>query len=499
MWLSEPFAFVISLFYFVAVLMLAELLHQRFRLSTFMVRRLIILGLTHSVLVLPALFQNWFWFMLAPAVFCGLYLLASGLRGSPLKVRAGVFGVIYIFLAIIILYYLFWEEAYQPFAAAGVLALAWGDTLAALIGKRMGRHKYYISDEEKSWEGTLGMYAGAWGAIAYIASTQLGLAGHQLMAYVTLTAGMATLIEAVSIRRTDNLFVPLVTALLFYFLVQTNIPSAQISLLVTGIVGSFLVALVAYWLRALDEGGVSGAVLVGTFIFTFGGWNWVPPLLVFFISATLLTRWSRRRSPELFQENWEERGRGLNQVLANGGVGIILSILTFLNILEPHLVFVGFLGALAGTAADTWSTEIGVSLGGRPHLLFSRKLVAPGTSGGVTSAGLWGAFAGSLVITLVGLILFISGGLNWFIVFSSTLAILVAGFFGSLLDSALGVWVQVKRYCDYCLKDTEKPIHYCGYQTRIVRGLPMVNNNVVNFFCSLASAAVAMGILKLFS
>ncbi len=488
--LNSAVAVVVSLFYFVIVLLGAELLRIWFRLSSLMVRRLTIIGLASSALILPPLFSEWHWFIIAPGIFGLIYLaVGSGLKSA--SQRQSVFGIVYIFLAIIFLFNLFWGKDQQVYAIAGLLVFGWGDTLAALIGSYWGKHKYFIYDETKSWEGTLGMFAGSWGALAVVAAQIMGLSDQELISYVTLTSAFAALLEAVSIRGTDNFIVPVGTAFFLYYLIQTNIPIAQISVFVTGIVGSFLFSLLAYWLKALDEGGVAGAILVGSFLYTFGGWNWIPPILVFFVSSSILSYWSRRRSSDEIEDRTDTR-RGVNQVLANGGIGIVLAILSFLNIADLYLLYLGFLGSLAGVTADTWATEIGQALGGKPRLITSRKEVLPGTSGGITKAGIWGSVFGSGILALSGFVLSIIGGLNWGSTLIGTAIVFVAGVSGALLDSLIGATLQVQYYCEYCLKYTEKLIHGCGCQTKAVKGLRWLNNNWVNLIASAWSATVAI-------
>lgn len=495
MTLNTAIAVVLSLFYYVLVLIGAEVLRVWLGLSSLMIRRLTIIGLAGSALFLPSLFAEWHWFIVAPGIFALIYL-AVGVGLKSAKQRQGVFGIVYIFLALIFLFHFFWAKHQQVYAIAGLMVFALGDTLAALIGGYWGRLKYFVYDEVKSWQGTLGMFAGSWGALALVAMHMMGLSGQELISYVTLTAAFATLLEAVSIRGIDNFIIPVGTAFFLYYLIQTNIPVMQIGVFVTGIVGSFLVGLVAYWLRALDEGGVAGAILVGSFLYTFGGWNWVPPVLVFFITCSLLSYWSRRRNP-LEREDRLETARGVNQVLANGGIGIVLAVLSFLNIADLYLLYLGFLGSLAGVTADTWATEIGQALGGRPRLITSRKEVLPGTSGGVTKAGLWGAVFGASMLALTGLILGLIGGLDWVLALLATAIVFLAGVSGALLDSLLGATLQVQYYCDYCLKYTEKSIHSCGCQTKPVKGLRWLNNDWVNLLASAWSALVAMGLYHL--
>ena len=73
------------------------------------------------------------------------------------------------------------------------------------------------------------------------------------------------------------------------------------------------------------------------------------------------------------------------------------------------------------------------------------------------------------------------------------LVLVLGGLAGSTFDSFLGATVQAIYYCPQCHKETERhPYHLCGTQTSLVRGWPWLNNDLVNFFCSLAGAGVAL-------
>jgi dolichol kinase len=101
--------------------------------------------------------------------------------------------------------------------AAGILPMAYGDSVAALVGASYGRHKFRVL-EWKSVEGCLGMFAGS------LLSLLTGMA-HFSMIYgfslraqvlpVMVTSMVVTVAEAASPRGLDNVTVPALGALTF--------------------------------------------------------------------------------------------------------------------------------------------------------------------------------------------------------------------------------------------------------------------------------------------
>jgi dolichol kinase len=111
---------------------------------------------------------------------------------------------------------LFGDKPYV--VAAGVFPMAFGDSLAALVGRRFGRHRFTVTSG-KSLEGSFAMFA------ATFASLTLGLAYFSAIYGLNFnplipaaTAAVTTIAEAMSPRGLDNIAVPLTGALTFLLL-----------------------------------------------------------------------------------------------------------------------------------------------------------------------------------------------------------------------------------------------------------------------------------------
>ena len=103
-----------------------------------------------------------------------------------------------------------WQD-YPQYTAIGILVMAWGDGMAAIIGQRFGKHTYQVFDITKSWEGSLAM------AVATFIVTNtilLVVQGNHWQVWLTslIVALVATGLEAFSKLGIDNLTVPIASA-----------------------------------------------------------------------------------------------------------------------------------------------------------------------------------------------------------------------------------------------------------------------------------------------
>lgn len=244
--------------------------------------------------------------------------------------------------------------------------------------------------------------------------------------------------------------------------------------LTAGVILAGGIALAGWRAGALTGGGALAAVGVGAAVFGAGGRRFVPPMLGFFGLSSALSHLGTERKRALAEVAAKGERRDAGQVLANGGVPALLALASAAG---GRDVFSGYLGALAAVNADTWSTELGGLSRRAPRSLATGKLVAPGTSGGVTALGLAGALAGGAVVGALG-------RRTWRSVLLGTLA----GLAGSLVDSLLGATVQRVSWCPVCGKETERAVHGCGTPTEYRRGYPWLDNDRVNLLASLSGA-----------
>jgi uncharacterized protein (TIGR00297 family) len=245
-------------------------------------------------------------------------------------------------------------------------------------------------------------------------------------------------------------------------------------------VGALLAGLVAFaaWrTRSLTAGGAVAAFLVGTATFGALGLPGAYVLLAFFVSSVALSRLGKARKAQLVDAG-KHGPRDGTQVFANGGLAALCAVLALGG---DQRFAAAFAGAFAAAAADTWATEIGTLIGGRPRSILTLRPVAPGLSGGITFAGTLASVAGALLVAAVAA----PAG------FGTFAAVSLAGVAGSLADSVLGASVQSLRWCPQCERSCETDPHACGAATRAIRGAAWFGNDAVNFSATLAGALVA--------
>ncbi len=266
--------------------------------------------------------------------------------------------------------------------------------------------------------------------------------------------------------------------------------------LALGLVLSLLIAFLAWRRDSLSQSGAVGALVVGTLIFGLGGWVWGVLLAVFFISSSLLSHFKEREKAAVAEKFEKGHRRDMGQVLANGGLGAVIALLSVVvpeSAVPTGTWFFLFLGVMATVTADTWATELGTLSKGAPRLITNGRAVEVGTSGGVSPLGTGVSFAGGLLIGLTaGLLAPVAGLLPWSAALPLALIGALSGAAGSLIDSLMGATIQQIYFCDTCQKETERRLHRCGTTTRPLRGWAWMHNDMVNLISSLGGGLVAV-------
>ena len=256
--------------------------------------------------------------------------------------------------------------------------------------------------------------------------------------------------------------------------------------ILAGLVFAIVVSAVARRTRALSTSGALAAGVVGA-LATMAGWNWAALLIVYFVVAAGLSRHGEAKKEARTSTVVAKAGpRDARQVLANGGPFALAAVGA---IIAPHPAWAALAcGSLAASASDTWSTEIGTLRGSEPRSLVTWRRVPPGTSGGVTMAGTLAGVAGALFTAIVCLVL------GW--PRPLAIAVLVGGVAGGLFDSLLGGTAQARRWCGACEAPTERELHSCGANTRIVGGIPWLDNDAVNLAATLAGGLLTVALAR---
>lgn len=245
-----------------------------------------------------------------------------------------------------------------------------------------------------------------------------------------------------------------------------------------------LIAVIARRTRSLSPSGAAAALIVGT-IAVAAGWLWGLVLILYFASSTALSRLGRaekeRRTASIVAKGGE---RDAVQVLANG---LVFTLAALGMLMSPSTVWLALgAGSLAASAADTWATEIGTLYGKNPRSILTLRPVRPGTSGGVSLPGIFASIAGAAFIGTV-VILTPSEARGKDLLFP----VLIGGITGALIDSLLGATIQLRHWCDTCSSETERRIHDCGTETKRLRGLGWLDNDMVNLLSNAAGGLLA--------
>ena len=215
--MSDGAALGLSFAYVLVVVGLAEWLRRAGRVSFDISRKIIHVGIGSWILPTVLLFHSRWTAAAPPAVFVLLNLFS--LRGKwtrAMDAEAGSnVGTVLFPLSFVILLLSLWDaESGRTAIAAGILALAWGDAAAALIGVRWGRHRYRVGPGRRSLEGSAAMLVFSVLAVA-VAGLAVGPRPYPA-GWILGAAALATILEAASRRGTDNLAIPLGTSFLLW-------------------------------------------------------------------------------------------------------------------------------------------------------------------------------------------------------------------------------------------------------------------------------------------
>jgi uncharacterized protein (TIGR00297 family) len=219
-----------------------------------------------------------------------------------------------------------------------------------------------------------------------------------------------------------------------------------------------MAAVITIVLKKLDAKAAVAAVIIGFIVWLGEGYIGIALLATFFIAGTLATSWKMRTKQQAGFAEQHYGQRTAAQVIANGSVAAILSLLSFL--LSAHqqpLLLLMVASSLSSATADTLSSELGNVYGRKFYNIMNFKKDIRGLNGVISFEGTMIGVAGSSLIALVHAV---QTGFT-----IDFLWIVIAGTIGNLTDSVLGATLERKH---------------------------ILNNNAVNFLNTLMAALVGL-------
>ncbi len=430
--------------------------------------RLLPLALGGLALLLP--FAAW-WeaaILLGVVAACALYVVprmaGHGVDRHRLAAAAGLHP-----LAILALIFILPDRRDIVAAAWGILAF--GDTAAAIVGRRVGGRRIPWN-RAKSAAGSAafviaGSAAGAalcwWCRPVIVPPPYLWFS----IGGPVLAALAAAAVETIPIRLDDDISVPATAAAVLWWLSlvsadgfapidRTVILRIAVAVAVNAAAGGG--GLLA---RTLTPGGALCGAALGTAVLLGAGWSGWLLLLATFAMAVVTSRLGLRHKARLGIA--EERGgrRAAGNAFANTGVAAAAAILAALSYATtPALI--GFVAALAAGGSDTMASEVGKAWSGRVFLFPTFRRVAPGTPGGISLLGTAAGIVGALVLGAIGTI-------TGLIPVGALVPVVAGATAGAFAESALAAALE---------------------------GPGVLNNDVLNFLNTGIAAAVAILLAK---
>lgn len=347
----------------------------------------------------------------------------------------------------------------------GLLTMAYGDGLAAVVGQKWGKKGIFSFAPEKTGAGSI--MVGIVAFIATVASILVFQGTGNLLTVSTpmviliglLTALISMFIELTGKKGCDNLTLPLGSGLFATLALQFASPGFFIYLSITA-----LILIVAYKFKSISPDGIVAAILTAVTLYTLGGVWLGTSLLVFFILGSGVSKLSNEEKQRAESLHEDSGPRNWVQVICNS---LPACVIAWIGYIYPSMKFIPLLGfgVFAAAAADTFSSEIGMMSKARVFNIFTGKTMPRGLSGGVSWPGIFAGLLGSFLLSLFALPQFGLQGMVF---------ITILGFLGSIFDSIIGILLQSQ---------------YVGEQGQLqdkatkenpIKGFKIMTNNAVN-------------------
>ncbi len=218
----NPVGIAVSLLFVFLILGFASYFQKKGIMQEEGSRKFVHIGVGNWWFIAMIFFDNIWYALSVPALFVVLNALSYKARifkGMEREDRSGGLGTVYYAIALFLLtLHSFSPDSSPWIGAAGIMVMAYGDGMAAVIGSCCGNHPIIIWNKKKSWEGTLAMFLFSLLVLIPILWVSSGLPFQGILIFSLLLAVIAAGLELVSPAGTDNLTVPLIVSALYYII-----------------------------------------------------------------------------------------------------------------------------------------------------------------------------------------------------------------------------------------------------------------------------------------
>lgn len=181
-------------------------------------RKFIHITLSNWWFIAMYFFDNAIWASLVPLSFVIINYISykKNLISVMERERQDGLGTVYYAVSLLILAIITFGITKRPeIGLCSILIMGYGDGLAAVIGKKVKSYEYKIGNTKKTIAGSLTMFIITFIIVAIFS----GVTGINLWLIKSIiTAIILTLIEAVSIKGTDNITIPISGCVLLFLM-----------------------------------------------------------------------------------------------------------------------------------------------------------------------------------------------------------------------------------------------------------------------------------------
>ena len=213
--MNNVFGIVVSIVFIGIILVSAKLFEKAGKEAS---RKYIHIMLSNWWIIAMIFFDNVFYAVLLPAIF--IVINYASYKMDIIKVmerndgeeNKESLGTVYYAISLCIITAITFGPLKNPLVGlCGIAVMGYGDGLAAVIGQAIKSPEYIIAGNKKTLAGSLTMFCITLiimaGFLTYNEATNVAIKS-------ILVAILMTVVEAVSIKGTDNITVPLITSLL---------------------------------------------------------------------------------------------------------------------------------------------------------------------------------------------------------------------------------------------------------------------------------------------